>query len=967
MLHGRGAPARTRILVLTMGAIVSLGGCRCGGKGTLGQVVPKISVTPTSVAFGNVPLGAKKFVRLAVANQGGAPLLIHKLVADSPFTATAVTASIAGGATGSIEVVFTPSGGETTTGTVGFSGRLAIQSNDPATPEVDVMLSGVEVRAILSASPTHIDLSNTAVGTTRLIPILVSNSGLAEVDGNLRTDGFPRPEHYTLSTLTTFAGSAPLAIPPSSNVELDLQYHPIDIGPDSGRILLEVCGEECGIAVEVVASGAEADIVLEPAVVDFGTVGIGKTTSKPVVVKNVGANVVHIVAVSTTGGNDLTGTPVLGLPATLQPNSSMAINLDFTPSSAATFQGQLVVRTDSPAIPQASTAVSGKGQGPLFVVQPNPLAFGVQRSGATTKRAALLLNSGSADVVVKSIAFAGATASSSGAFSMLGVGLPVHLASGESQAVYVEFTPPALGVYTATISVGTDDPNHPTVQVPVSGGRADRLCQLDATGGLRVNFGQLPVGFSRMKSITLTNTGSDNCHIVSAAFRKPLDPAIVVIGSPFPATITPGQQVTLSFLYTPTMMIPSQDTYVMTTDDPVFPDRNLLLQGTAQEYADIFVQPNSLDFGSVMPMCTSGDRAITIFNAGNSAGFINSVTLTSTGTAFQLGSLPTQTIQGGASEPVGVAFNPQAVGAQASAVEVDVRNHTYPIIVPIKGIGSLNPLVTDQFTQSNNPKVDVLFIVGNVQAGADLQPGLLDNLGAFIAQTQVRNVDFQIGVTSTDVSFGAGQLNGPILTPQTPNIVGAFQQEAVVAMFSDDSEDGLASMDGAFQLAQLGVQPNASLFRPDAKLVVIIITDDDDASPKSVVSYFNELRAHAPRGYQVATVSGGATGCNGGDGINDGADPAPRLMNFVQLTQGLDLSECDSWATTLSRLGDASFGLSNRFFLTRAADQTKPMVVLLDGVQQMSGWTYDPASASISFSTPPGPGVKISVTYTPHC
>jgi hypothetical protein len=441
---------------------------------------------------------------------------------------------------------------------------------------------------------------------------------------------------------------------------------------------------------------------------------------------------------------------------------------------------------------------------------------------------------------------------------------------------------------------------------------------------------------------------------------------------PFPLTLMPGQQLILPFEYRPTMPIESRGNFVMTTDDPVFPERHLLLEGSAEEYADIFVQPNMLDFGALKPGCSSGDRQVRIFNAGTMAGFVDSVAFTTTTTEFHF-TMPLATpdeISGGGSSAFTVDYRPQDVGADVSSIEIAVRDHVFPIIVPMQGSGTMNPHVTDTFQQGQREKVDVLFIMGNTLVNLDLQPGLLPNLQHFIEQSNVRQTDFHLGVASTFVLPTAGLLVGPVLTRSTPNLETAFESEANIGALGDDDEQSLEAMAGAFRLAANGVSPNVQLFRSDARLVVVIITDDDDTSPLPVVSYYNILRNHPSRGYLVAVVSGQTTGCGDFDtGTPEGgALPAPRLESFVSLTRGISASECSDWATTLSMIGEASFGLNKRFFLTKPADNTKPIVVTINGMMiSPSEWRYDPASGSVEFLTAPPEGASITVDYTPAC
>jgi hypothetical protein len=962
------APTRSALhLVL---ATIAVTGCECGDHSLLGKVSPKIDVSPTSIMFGDVPLGARKHARVAVKNSGSSTLMLGALDIMSPFTATPSTQVIMPGSTAGIDVVFTPPGGEAMSGqtSIPFMGTLNIHSDDTATPTVVVMLSGNEVHGTVSVRPTMIDLSNTPLGTTPRIPIFIANNGMVDVSGSVTTTDFPRPDDFTLSTLANFAGSGPIAIQSDANAEFDLDYHPIQLGADNGRIIFQVCGDDCGIEVAVTASAVQAVVELDPPFIDFGMVGIGQTASKPVTVKNTGNMRDHITAVSTNGGPDLTAAPAGSIPAAIDPNSSMAINLDFKPSSAATLQGQLIVRTDDPGVPVAFVRVTGSGQGPLFVVQPSAIDFGVVRGMSTTRRGFLLLNSGSADVRVTSINVTGAP------FALSNLpGFPARIGSGETLTAYATFTPTSMGAFMGSITIATDDPSNPMVTIPLVGGMANRLCQLDAAN-TTIDFGLLPFGSTRTRSVIVTNVGTDACHIISGDFRAPVDPAFSFGMISWPMALMPNDHFTIAFTYAPTMRMPSSDNFVMTTDDPVFPERHILLEGSAMDYADVFVQPNSIDFGSSKPMCSAGSRGVTIFNAGTVDAYVDNIQLVDSTTEFTF-STPLSTpatVPHGGSSSFAVSYTPVDVGTDVNLIEIAVRDHPYPIAVPIQGAGTSNPRITDQFQQNAVAKVDVLFIMGNTLAPADLQPGLAMNVHSFIAATSVRQVDFHIGVTSTNINPVAGLLLGPVLTSQSAAIDSAFAMEVQTMSQgpSDDDEQSLKAMEGAFALAAAGTAPNNSLFRPDARVVVIIITDDDDTSPDTPLYYYNVLRNHAPQGFVVAVVSGGTTGCGDADTGTavGGAEAAPRLMAFLQLTQGKDVSECAQWGASLSQLGMLAFGLPNRFILSKPADPSQTINVSVNGMPAPPGsWMYDAMSGSIVFASPPPPGSSISIDYTPAC
>ena len=257
----------------------------------------------------------------------------------------------------------------------------------------------------------------------------------------------------------------------------ELEYAPLELGPDNGRLIFEICGERCGLEVNIIANAEQAVIVLEPPVIDFGIVGIMETRTEQVRVDNRGDEPVQVQSVTAQGGAELVANPARALPATLQGGESLAINVEFTPTSAAELEGTIIVRTDDPQVPEARVSVAGQGAGPLFLVQPEEINFGVERAAGTYRRALLMLNAGSSDVQVTDI-----TMPSSPEFALADVpGLPVRLGPGESVVVNVTFSPSVIGEYSSSVLIVTDDPETPSVEVPVTAGLSDQLCELDVS------------------------------------------------------------------------------------------------------------------------------------------------------------------------------------------------------------------------------------------------------------------------------------------------------------------------------------------------------------------------------------------------------------------------------------------------------------------------------------------------------
>ena len=169
--------------------------------------------------------------------------------------------------------------------------------------------------------------------------------------------------------------------------------------------------------------------------------------------------------------------------------------------------------------------------------------------------------------------------------------------------------------------------------------------------------------------------------------------------------------------------------------------------------------------------------------------------------------------------------------------------------------------------------------------------------------------------------------------------------------------------------------PNARLLRDDAKLAIVVMSDEDDQSSESneVLRdfYFSVKGAHRPDRVQVHAIAGPTTEpCQSGPRQSA---PGFRYDWMTQQTNGIFFNIClEDWQPVLRDLGLSVFSPIDEWDLTQAADPAS-LSVTVDGSMvprdQVNGFTYNPAGNSIKFngSSVPQPGAEIVVDYTGVC
>ena len=135
-------------------------------------------------------------------------------------------------------------------------------------------------------------------------------------------------------------------------------------------------------------------------------------------------------------------------------------------------------------------------------------------------------------------------------------------------------------------------------------------------------------------------------------------------------------------------------------------------------------------------------------------------------------------------------------------------------------------------------KIDILWVVDNSGSMAKHQDAIADEVRGFLNKIQQTGLNFHLGVTTTDMSSrpdlecnpnapnpARGRLVGPerYLVRTSSNLYGKFSQAIRQGQCGSNAERGLEAMETA-----LTTSDNGDFLRPEAMLVVIFLTDEDD-------------------------------------------------------------------------------------------------------------------------------------------
>ncbi|MCM2349949.1 MAG: hypothetical protein NDI69_07995, partial [Bacteriovoracaceae bacterium] len=291
------------------------------------------------------------------------------------------------------------------------------------------------------------------------------------------------------------------------------------------------------------------------------------------------------------------------------------------------------------------------------------------------------------------------------------------------------------------------------------------------------------------------------------------------------------------------------------------------------------------------------------------------------------------------------------------------------------GVDESNPTIglepkckKEIFRQSSTQtkKLDIVWIIDNSGSMSDEQEALGENFNSFIQDFITKDVDFKMAITTTDTSSysKAGlmvtdsdkKLNTAAAKSNPVQFMEDFKRMVKVGTKGSGYEKGLEASEGFMN------KYARTFLRPDAYLAVVVLSDEEDQSAKSVASYTDYLKSFKSEAglikvYSIVDV--GLTN-NQGYGVSTGFE---RYADASKNTAGIVADIRNDFHRSLSDMGDSIINLLDSFALANdPVDGT--LKVFVNGVQT-TDYTFDAASRSIKFDSAhlPPVGAEISVTY----
>jgi len=381
---------------------------------------------------------------------------------------------------------------------------------------------------------------------------------------------------------------------------------------------------------------------------------------------------------------------------------------------------------------------------------------------------------------------------------------------------------------------------------------------------------------------------------------------------------------------------------------------------------DIAVEPAAVDFGTTGTGCDLG-QTIRVSNVGAATLTVTGVTYG--GATTMSGESPSFSLEPDESTTFQIRYLPTAAGRSEATLQIASNDPDEdPFAVPLVGSAVLSS-TTDRFVQ-RQPEVDVLWVIDNSGSMSEEQQRVIADIESFFTYFTTLNLDYHMGVVTTDIVTPTmiGRLQGSpsYITPETPDALSVLSAALQVGTEDQGDESGLAGMRDALSEPMLSAE-NAGFYRPEAQLVIAVLSDEPEQSGYASSEYIDFLMGLKadPTWIKFSAIvgdydAGCATTCDGADST---AQPGNAYVDVANAFPGVFGSICTcSLGPILDSIGLDATLFTRAFPLSATPADPLAIAVDVDGVTT-TDWTYDSASNSVIFNVPPEADQLVDITY----
>jgi hypothetical protein len=268
-----------------------------------------------------------------------------------------------------------------------------------------------------------------------------------------------------------------------------------------------------------------------------------------------------------------------------------------------------------------------------------------------------------------------------------------------------------------------------------------------------LSFGSVALNTATTQSLTLTSSGTSPVTVNSASTTGS---SFAMVAGSFPATLNPGQSLTLQVQFKPTVAGSATGQLTISSNSTSGSTAGVALSGTGTSAnAQLSVNPVSLNFGSVA-LNTATTQSLTLTSTGTSSVTVNSASITGSGFTTVGGSFPV-TLNQGQSLTLQVQFKPTVAGSATGQLTINSNSSSgSTTAVALSGTGASVPhqvnLTWTAPGSSPDPVAGYNIYRSTGSGSNQLMNSSRDVQNAYVDSTAVSGATYNYTVKSVDSS-----------------------------------------------------------------------------------------------------------------------------------------------------------------------------------------------------------------------
>jgi hypothetical protein len=305
-----------------------------------------LSVSPPSIAFGNVNTGSTANQSITISNTGNTSTTVAQVnVSGQNLTTSGISMplTLAPAQSATLNLQYSP------TAATALNGSISVVNGQGGTATVSV--TGTGAQALLAVIPGSVSFSNVLTGATNSQSVQISNSGNAAAiitQANISGSGF-----------SVTGLSLPLMIAAGQSASLNVQFTTQTAGTVTGTLAVvsNAANSPASIALSGSSVASTQTLQVSASSLNFGSVNAGSSGSKSVTLTNTGNSNVTVSQISASGTNfALSGAG----PVTLSAGQTDTFSVLYSPMGTETDSGSVSIVSTASGSP-AAISLSGTG------------------------------------------------------------------------------------------------------------------------------------------------------------------------------------------------------------------------------------------------------------------------------------------------------------------------------------------------------------------------------------------------------------------------------------------------------------------------------------------------------------------------------------------------------------------------------------------------------------------------------